>query len=282
MIEQYLEAKRIGSRYTGNAGSPKTIKAYRAGLSAAQRLVGKDLLDFTEDDADRLMYLMGDYANSYKANILSALRGFYTWALRTGRYQGSHPFDAISTPKAKRQLPTILTREQIDCLLASIPTKKYRLFFELMYFGGLRIGEVANLRREDIANDGTIIRGKGDKQRYVYLPASLRKKLNRWMEKHSDSPYVFYGVTHNATVDKPMTLVQAYEEFDEAKRLCGLNPQLRPHNLRHSAATHMHAATGDLALTQKFLGHARPETTVIYAQIADSRMHDVQKSVFGD
>jgi integrase len=176
----------------------------------------------------------------------------------------------------------ILTREQIDCLLAAISSEKYRLFFELMYFGGLRIGEVTRLRREDITNDGIVVRGKGNKQRYVYLPAKIRKKLRQYIHDHSLSEYVFYGESSNADPSKPISLVAAYEHFEEAKTWCGLHPKLRPHNLRHTSATHMHESTGDLAMTQKFLGHASPATTVIYAQISDQRLQQASKNVFGE
>lgn len=282
MIEDYLTAKRIGSRHAGSPGSPKTIKAYKAGLSAVERLLGKSLIDITEDDADRLMVEMESFSGAYKANILSALRGYYVWAIATGRYEGGNPFSAIAAPKATRKLPTILTREQVDCLLAAISSEKYRLFFSLMYFGGLRIGEVVQLKRDDVANDGIVIHGKGDKQRFVYLPESLRKQLKTFMRQHTDSSYIFYAESRNADKTTELTLAQAYQEFERAKQACTLRADLHPHNLRHTAATHMHAATGDLALTQKFLGHSRPETTVIYAQITDPRMHSVQRSVFGD
>jgi site-specific recombinase XerD len=285
MIEDYLTAKRIGSRHAGVSGSPKTIRAYRAGLKTVERLLGKPLVEITEDDADMLMHTMDEqgFAASYKANILAALRGCFAWAIATGRYQGSHPFAAVSSPKISREIPMILTRNQIDCLLAEIPSEKYRLFFELMYFGGLRIGEVARLQRNDIANDGIIVRGKGGKQRYIYLPESLRIRLKTYTKDYNvGSPYVFYGEAQNATIGKPITLVRAYQEFEQAKTACGLPQKLRPHNLRHTSATHMHAATGDLAMTQKFLGHASPATTVIYAQISDQRMHEAATRVFGE
>lgn len=284
MIEDYLTAKRIGSRHVGVSGSLKTIRAYRAGLQAVERLLEKPLIEVTEDDADMLMHLMDEqeFAASYKANILAALRGCFSWAIASGRYQGSHPFAAVASPKVSRELPLVLSREQIDCLLAAIPTEKYRLFFELMYFGGLRIGEVARLQRDDVANDGIIVRGKGGKQRYVYLPQAIRTKLKTHMNQYTASPYVFYGEAQNATLVKPITLVRAYEEFEQAKTACGLPKKLRAHNLRHTSATHMHEATGDLAMTQKFLGHSSPATTVIYAQVSDQRMHAAQKSAFGD
>jgi integrase len=277
-IDEYLAAKRVGARYTGRAGSDKTIYAYRTGLRLAERLVGKPLSKFTEADADTLMHKMNEssYEKAYKANILAALRGAFSWAIGVGRYEGSHPFAAIGTPQVRRKIPTILSQEQLTCFFAAFRRRKYRLFFKLMYYGGLRIGEVRMLKRTDFDDEGIIINGKGDKQRYVYLPAKLYGELREYMNDHNESEYVFYGYK----VGQPIGNAELYKEFGRAKEICGLPEALHPHNLRHTSATHMHAHTGDLAMTQKFLGHSNPQTTMIYIHTTDQQLKKAQKAVF--
>lgn len=283
-IEEYLHAKSVGSRHAGKAGSKRTIIAYGTALRTAERLIEKGISEFIEEDADTLMERMQEegFESAYKANILAALRGAFTWAISNGRYEGSHPFAAISTPSALRKLPRILTTEEVECLFETIRHRKYRLFFQLMYYGGLRIGEVCSLRVEDVVNQGLIVRGKGGKQRQVYLPSKLYERLRYYIETHNDSMYVFSSDSLNGKKDQPMSLVTAYEVFHEAAQKCKLPKDLRPHNLRHSSATHFHEKIGDLAATQKFLGHSRPETTTIYAVISDKRMRAAQQSVFGE
>jgi len=280
VIETYLRQKAIGGRYVGKKGSEKTIRAYRAALQTAERYVSRPLDEWTIGDVDELIITFEEFdvSPAYRANILAALRGFFDWAIAMGHYTKVHPLTGVSSPRAPRTIPTILTEEQVRSFFACLHGK-YKIFFELMYYGGLRIGEVTSLRREDVREDGIVVRGKGDKQRFVPLPSSLRNRLQTFMEEHNESSFVFYGESANAKKDAPITLIQARDVFNRTKDFCRLN--IRPHNLRHTSATHFHAKVGDLAMTQSFLGHARPETTMIYAQIADSRMKKAAASVFG-
>lgn len=278
MIEQYLRAKKAGGRHIGRAGSPRTIEAYRTALQCAERLVDKPLNEWTDIDADELIARFEEeqVAPSYRANILAALRGFYDWAIASGRYEEASPLVGISTPKTERKIPTILSKKDVEVFFSCL-SGKYRTFYELMYYGGLRIGEVCQLRKEDIREDGIVVRGKGNKQRYVYLPSALRQKLIALQSSKSD--FIFSGDARNAKNDQPITLVQARKVFNTAKEKCGFD--IHPHNLRHTSATHFHEIVGDLAVTQEFLGHARPETTIIYAKIANSTLKKASASVFG-
>jgi integrase len=278
MIVDYLAAKKVGGRHVGRPASAKTIKAYDAALMLCERLIDVPLEDWTFDEGDALLEALEEVSPAYKANILSALRGYYAWAIGVGRYKGQSPISGISSPHIPRKIPTILTKDQVKEFFSHFDGK-YKLFFELMYYGGLRIGEVASLRREDVRDEALVIRGKGNKQRYIYLSDSLYHRLLAHMQENNDSDYVFYGDSANACKDQPITLVTARETFNRIRDQMGL--KIRPHNLRHTSATHFHESVGDLALTSKFLGHSRPETTMIYAQIADSRMKHATKSVFG-
>lgn len=282
-IEDYLNAKKIGAKYAGKPASHRTLLAYGNALHVIERLLGKSLAEMDEHDGDRLMQQMENegFVNAYKAVILAAARGAFTWAIAMDRYNGRHPFEGISTPVASRKIPTILTKSQIKKFFASFTSEKYRLFYELMYYGGLRIGEVCTLRHSDIREDGIVVRGKGDKDRYIYLPDTLLSRLRSHISTYTTSSYVFSGQGPNAKPDYPITRDEAYRQFHNAARLSKMPEGLHPHNLRHSSATHFHASTGDLAMTQKWLGHARPETTVIYAQIADEQMKHAAKKVFG-
>lgn len=283
MIEAYLRAKKAGGRYAGKPASEQTIKAYRTALVAAERLVEKPLESFTTFDGDTLLQRFEEegYAPAYRANILAAVRGFFDWLIAQREYTGVHPLLGIETPRIERTIPTILSKDQLHAFFSAIHHPKYKLFFRLMYYGGMRIGEVTKLQKKDIISDGIIVRGKGNKQRFVYLPDFLQEELRAFVATHTATAYVFYAESANACNDQPISLVHAREIFQRAKETCGFE-QLHPHNLRASSATHFHETTGDLALTQTFLGHARPETTMIYTQIANSRLRNASRTAFND
>jgi site-specific recombinase XerD len=281
-IDAYIRAKQVGGRYVGEAGSANTLKTYATCLTQAERMLDKPIAEFTSSDADTLMEIMQeeDYANDSKALILSALRGAFTWAIGNGLYHDAHPFDGIRNPPKRRKLPTILSKEEVDrFFLVLYDNPKYSLFFKLMYFGGLRIGEVTKLLKADRVDGGILVRGKGDRQRIANLPASVCAELDSFIKSHNKTKYVFYN---EATNKGPISAVYPYHVFHDTKRSAGLASELHPHNLRHSAATHFYAATNDIALTQKLLGHARVETTLLYAQITNEQLSSAHRAVFGD
>lgn len=279
----YLLAKARGGAHAGQPASTRTVSAYHEALSRAERLLGKELANVTEDDADFLMEAMEELAPATRNHTIAALRGFYRWAIGSGRYKGSNPFDSITSAKVNRKLPRILTREQIEELLEAISSEKYRLFFSLMYFGGLRIAEVAKLESRNVSNGGMLINGKGGKMRFVPLPKSVFEEVVEWIENQGRRKYVFGSDVGKAySNDAMQSLVYAYEQFRKAVNIVGLPSDTRPHNLRHSSATHFHKAVGDLAKTQKFLGHSSPLTTTIYAQIADQEIAEASRNAFGD
>lgn len=281
MIEEYLHAKSIGARHAGKVASERTLAAYGTALRRAEAMVGKNLLEWNEGDGDTLIDAMAldGLSPAYRANILAAVRGFFAWA-RSKNVVNGQPLEGITTPQIKRKIPTILNREQIETFFHAIDNRKYRLFFQLMYYGSLRIGEVTQLRTNDISQTGIIVRGKGGRQRFVYLPEWLLSAL--WdFSAHNKTAYVFESDARNAKRGEPLTLVTARETFTKAARKTGLPKEFHPHNLRHSSATHFHEQVGDLAMTQKRLGHTSPETTTIYAHIADDRLHKAAQKVFG-
>lgn len=282
-IDQYLEAKRLGARHAGRAASPKTLESYSWALHKAESLLNLPLHSFTEHDAEVLLTVMDNQSLSTatRAQIMAACRGIFDWAIATDRYVGKHPFAGISTPTIKRTLPTILTPEQVTCFFNSFESEKYQLFFSLMYYAGMRIGEVRALQRKDVSPSGLIVRGKGGFQRIAHLPERIMDKLQRYLPKHPSSKYVFYGEAPNSREGESISLIAAYKAFHAAARACGLPKEVHPHNLRHSFATHLQRSVRDITITQAALGHKNPATTMLYAQIADEDVKAAHKAAFG-
>jgi len=278
-IESYLEAKRLGLRHAGKAGSANTLKAYRHALQRAEYLLEKPLAEFTQDDGDRLMTLMEEagFENAHKANILAALRGAFAYGIGTKIFEGDDPVGGIATPTVKRKLPTILTKEQLNSLYDSFEHERERLLFKLMYFGGLRIGEAVKLRVDHVTADAIIVQGKGNKERRTRLPQHLMNELHQFIRKNNVSAYVFA-----ADAARPLHVSVFYDAFEKAKHVAAVPNELVPHNLRHTSATHMMKATNNVAVVQTFLGHERPETTMIYVQLADEDLDNAHLATFGD
>lgn len=283
-IDSYLRAKEVGGRYVGEAGSKNTLRTYESALKQAERMLNKSLCEMNTEDADNLMEIMQeeDYASDSRSLILSALRGAFTWAIGNNLYVGTHPFDGIKNPSKRRKLPTILNKEQLNALFDALKDEpKYQLFFKLMYYGGLRIGEVISLKKDCIVKGGILVRGKGDRQRIAHLPVEILAELSSFIVMNPKTTYVFYAQSTRDTKNMPIAATYPYEIFHKARIKAGLPDVLHPHNLRHSSATHFYAETGDIALTQKHLGHARVETTLLYAQITNEQLASAHAKVFG-
>jgi site-specific recombinase XerD len=274
--EDYLEAKRLGKRHAGQQASPSTLKAYRHAIARAEQLVGKRLAEFTPDDGDTLLTRMDEagFSDAHKANILAGVRGAFAWAIGTKQFEGDNPVAGLSTPKINRKVPTILTEDELVRLFAAFDSPLYRTCFKLMYYGGLRINEAMTLRRDCVFENAIVILGKGNQQRRTLLTKDVMSELQEVM-KTTEGPYVF---SHR---DTPMHHSMFNAAFVRARIKANLSDRLVPHNLRHTSATHMQRKGKNLAITQKFLGHARPETTAIYVQLADADMEEAHRLAFG-
>ena len=309
-IDQFLEAKRLGLPYTGKKGTPQTLRAYKMALQRTERLVGKPLTKFDSRDAEVFLTEAEAQALSpaSRNQSITSARSAFEWAIANGKYKGVNPFRAVKAQSMPQKLPRVLKHEDVLRLLDAIEeaererreqvlaashentrnfgwvaedtAEKYGLFFRVMYFGGLRIGEVLGLQKDDVLEDGVRVTGKGAKERFVPLPAELLTRLRSYIAEHPYTDFVFYGEagrSFGVDTGKPMKGNKAYAAFAAGLKRAGLPSELTPHSLRHSFATHALSRTKRLEVVQDFLGHANPATTRIYAQVA----RDELKSEYG-
>jgi site-specific recombinase XerD len=301
-IDEYLEHKRMGSAGTGRRGSEKTLATYRTQMNLAERLLGKPLADFTEGDAHQLKVLMEDHelSVSTKNLTITVLRGFFKWAIaQSGLITAmqSNAFDQIST-EPQRQKADILTIDEatfirlMDTMEAQEDARrqeildedsntknygwvqarfaeKYRLVLSIMFYGGARITEARELLKKNVFDDGVIVIGKGDKERFLPLPPKLLAELKAYVDTHKWGPFVFYGETGRAFLkgSEPLDEKRLYECFREASNALGLPQDFTPHNLRHSFGTEALKKTQRIEVVQDLLGHANPATTRLYAKV---------------
>jgi integrase/recombinase XerD len=221
---------------------------------------------------------------------LSALRGFYRWLLMDKRIKHD-PTVNIETPSSWKVLPKSLAEDEVGEMLertgaaARTPDAdglalRDHAILELLYAGGLRVGEICSLHVEDLHLDQARaqVRGKGDKERIVPLGRSAVEALERYLALGRPglvrggalSRALFLSVRGNA-----LTRQWVWEMVRSAS---GTGTKASPHMLRHSCATHMVEHGADLRSVQTLLGHADIATTQVYTHVALGHLKAVHRA----
>jgi len=200
---------------------------------------------------------------------VAALRFFFVKTLRR-RYA----LDDTPYPKVPRRLPTILTLEEVKRLIASARTLTERTMLMVLYSTGMRNAEMRHLQVRDIDSQAMLVHiqhGKGGRDRYVPLSATLLVTLRehwRWMKP---TTWLFPGTIDNWRADKPITPKVVWDACRTAAERAGIEKRVSAHTLRHSYATHLLEGGADLRTIQLLLGHVKLEHTVLYLHL--SRRH---------
>jgi integrase/recombinase XerD len=222
------------------------------------------------------------------ARKLSALKGFYKWLLIDKRITAD-PTVNLESPASWKVLPKSLAETEVDAMLerlalaaragdADAAALRDHAMLELLYAGGLRVGEICALRVEDVRLDEqrAQVRGKGDKERIVPLGRRACAALEVYLERGRPGL-----VKSGRGIERAMFLSvrgnrltrQAVWQMVRATSL----EQPSPHMLRHSCATHMVEHGADLRSVQTLLGHADIATTQVYTHVALGHLKAVHR-----
>ncbi len=220
----------------------------------------------------------------------AAVRQFYRFVVGEG-WRADDPSRRVEAPKRGRPLPKVLSREEMDQLIAAATARggaqglRFGCMVELAYASGLRISELTALPLATMARDPAylIVRGKGGKERLVPLNDAARTAVRAYLEirdaflQRGDkaNPWLFpsRGKAGRLT---PRRFGQV---LDEAAAGAGIDPaRVSPHVLRHAFATHLLEGGADLRVVQKLLGHADISTTQIYTHVASDRLAEVVRT----
>lgn len=294
LIDSFLEhlaTERAASEYTSRNYRHALFEFYK--WHHAERQSAPPWTGLTRDDFRAYLRYLGRNATSRAAIQLrfSALRSFYKFLVRRGKLEAS-PIKNISLPKQPRRLPKFLTIEQLNELLEA-PLKDLAAarnsgstidqssflrdvaVLETIYSCGLRVSELCGLLVQDInwPEQMVRVRGKGKKERLIPIGAQALAAIdNYWRAlKHPPSAAmpVFLARAQSPRPMYPRLVQLRLKRYLEA---CGLDPQLTPHKLRHSYATHMLDAGADLRSVQELLGHAHLVTTQVYTHVTTDRL----------
>jgi integrase/recombinase XerC len=267
--------------------STHSVRAYRTDvvglLDHAARMGGRDLdrLDVQVLRSWLARLRSTGAARTTLARRAAAARTFTAWAHRTGLL-AADPGTQLASPRPHRTLPPVLRQDQALALVERpLPDDgplglRDRLVLELLYATGIRVGELVGLDVDDVDRHRRVVRvvGKGDKQRSVPFGAPAERALDAWLRRGrpalagaGSGPALVLGAK-GRRVD-PRTVRRIVHD-----QLAGLPdaPDLGPHGLRHSAATHLLEGGADLRAVQEILGHASLSTTQIYTHVSVERL----------
>lgn len=220
------------------------------------------------------------------AKDISGLRALGDYLERKGMWS-ENPAMELDKPKAARNLPKVLSIEQIDSLLDSIDKtslsgKRDDALFELVYSCGLRISEVCTLKLANLHLEERLIlvHGKGDKERLVPFGDRAYEKLLIYLQevrpelvKGRIVAEVFVNYRGEAISRKGV-----WKRFKELEALSGVEAKV--HTLRHSFATHLLQGGADLRSVQELLGHSDLSTTTIYTHVTDKQLEEAHEKYF--
>jgi integrase/recombinase XerD len=279
----YLEFERGLSR--------NTLEAYRSDLLQYGRFLEERKLSALDassaDVSDFLTGLGGAPGKAASPATIhrkaACLRSFYRHLRREGAIEAD-PTATLSAPRRGRKLPQVLTRGEVERLLASPrgtepATLRDRALLELMYACGLRASEAISLQVADVDLDDQVLRarGKGSKERVVPIGQSAVRATRQYLER--GRPALVKGAAvPNLFVNfrgGPLTRQGLYKIVRRHAQAAGLADRMSPHTLRHTFATHLLAGGCDLRSVQEMLGHADVSTTQLYTHLSSDRLKDV-------
>ncbi len=216
---------------------------------------------------------------------VSALHTYFGYLLGEGVLT-EDPSDRLETPRRGRVLPSVLTVQEMERLLASPPADeplawRDRALVELGYGAGLRVSELTSLGTADLLLNEALVRvtGKGNKQRLVPIGRKVIGTVSVYLNNTRtglDRGQTGGRVLLNAR-GKPLSRVGAWSVIKRLARRAGITKRVTPHTLRHSFATHLLEGGADLRAVQEMLGHADLSTTQLYTHVDREYLRSVHR-----
>lgn len=300
---RYLQDERNASEHTRNS--------YRMDIEQFGRLVlekdpAQEPVNWQDTDVytARMFVVKLQESTPARTTIMrknSSLRSFFRYMVREGVLD-VNPFAGLASPKRQKPLPLYMSVSEVERLLnapdsfwtkaknletvkseegAQFSCARDKAILEVIYSGGLRISEALGLNLGDInaASQVMKVRGKGKKERLCALGNPAVKALREYMKYRRI-------LSSDNKINAPVFLCQqgtrlTARSFQRYFKMyiteAGLSPDMTPHKLRHSFATHLLDAGADLRTVQELLGHENLSTTQIYTHISTERMKSIYK-----
>ena len=288
----------------GGGRSPRTIENYKLYLERFIDFAGDiDVAKITSETIRKYRLWLNRYKNSNTGEELLlitqnyhliALRGLLTYLSQ--RDISSLAADKITLPKTVRKQVTFLHYDEVVRLIEQIPLDnepglRDRAIIELLFSSGLRVSELVSLNRDHInlARREFMVRGKGQKDRPVFVSMSAAEHVKNYLDARSDSlPALF--ISYSRRLTKPsvsgdyrrLGARSIQRMVSHYARLAGITKHVSPHTMRHSFATDLLMNGADLRAVQSMLGHSNIATTQIYTHVTDQHLKDVHERFHSD
>jgi len=270
--------------------SEHTVRAYRGDVRAllvfardrgATSLGDLDLSDLrgwlAEQDAS-------GHSRTTIARRAASARVFTAWAFRRGLIPGD-PGDRLATPTSRRALPSVLKQDEaLDLMSVALMAAddndpvhiRDRCILELLYASGMRVGELVGLDIDDVDDGRRTVRvlGKGGKERVVPYGIPAQQALDAYLTQSrpqlatTESGAAMILGARGKRIDPRTVRAVVHRMLEHVPGA----PDMGPHGLRHSAATHLLEGGADLRTVQEILGHATLATTQIYTHVSVERL----------
>jgi integrase/recombinase XerC len=231
------------------------------------------------------------------ARALAAIRSWFKWLARAGHI-AQNAASLVSTPRLPNHLPRVPSIEQLNQVVDSVredaaswPARD-RAILEMLYGCGIRNAELVGLNLDDIhwANEAILVRGKGQKQRYVPLGDAAAQALRAYLGEREarlaaagdqpkpSTPALFVNLQLRGLQRGSQARLTTRSVGRIVKRIAilrGLSSDVHPHTLRHAFGTHLLEEGADLRAIQELLGHERLSTTQRYTQLTAAQLTEV-------
>jgi len=270
--------------------APHTVRAYLADVAGllehADRLGRHEVTDL--DLRTLRSWLAHQQVTGRSRTTLArrstAVRVFTAWLARTGR-TSTDVGSSLRSPRARQTLPSVLRKDEAAELIAaatrladdgSATGLRDLAMLELLYATGIRVGELVGLDLDDLDRSRQVVRvlGKGRKERTVPFGGPAARALDAWLDHgrpqllgHGSGAALFLGA-RGRRIDQRAVRSVVHRRIADVPGA----PDIGPHGLRHTAATHLLEGGADLRSVQELLGHASLATTQLYTHVSTDRL----------
>lgn len=280
LIEDYEAHLLLEKGLSSNTASAYCIDVGHLGDFLKVNKVPLEIL--TQDHIHEFLITLHEIGISPRsqARVLSGIKSFFNF-LRLEGYSDENPAELIESPKLSRDLPDVLSVEEIDAMIAAIPLDKNEslrnhAIVETLYGSGLRVSELVDARisRLDLNENLLIVEGKGSKERLVPVSPVSAELITEWLQQRERMDVKPEGrdIIFLNRRGKPLTRVMIFHIIKELAAMAGIKKNVSPHTLRHSFATHLLEGGANLRAIQEMLGHESISTTELYLHLDRSRL----------
>ena len=280
-LKDYIEYLKYIKKFSAN-----TVKAYKLDIEQYLEYFNEKRLNIEKDNIRDFIstIFLRTRSKSTVSRKIYAIKSFYSYLVKIGKIE-KNPFDVISTPKADKKIPEILTEKEMIEFLDRLPEDSFlslrnKAIFELLYATGVRISELVNLQVTDIDFGSCILRvmGKGKKERIVPFNENAKDILLNYLKQagikfKAKIEHVFLNSRGNRITERSVERILQ----SSFRNVMSSDKKVYPHLFRHSFATHLLQRGANLRVIQELLGHSNLSTTEKYTNLNYSDLLKVYK-----